>query len=123
MEKTRLNQVGLTVNNLTNISKTSIQVGKIVGYFQRPFFSLGGNPLLCDCQMQWLKKVNNENLNSEGMYPIIGDLESIYCRLTQAAENTFIPLVDAGDEGFLCTYETHCFLSASAVSLIAVIVK
>ena len=54
LEKTRLNQVDLTVNNLTNISKTSIQVGKIVGSLQMPFFSLAGNPLLCDCQMQWL---------------------------------------------------------------------
>ena len=69
---------------------------------------LGGNPIVCGCDMQWLKSVN-EDTNSVQRYPFIADLESIYCRLVYTQEQTFVPLVEAQSDQFLCSYQTHCF--------------
>ena len=72
-----------------------------------PRFLLGGNPVLCDCSMQWFKTINENN--SIQRYPLIADLESIYCRLVYTTEQAFIPLVEARPDQFLCQYQTHCF--------------
>ncbi len=42
-------------------------------------------------------------------YPHIVDIESIYCRLMDTEVKTFIPLVEARSDQFLCKYQTHCF--------------
>ena len=57
-------------------------------------FLLGGNPFLCDCNLEWLQSINNEENFS--LYPIVNDLESIYCRLMFSKENAFVPLVEVG---------------------------
>ena len=58
----------------------------------RPMFYFGGNPLLCDCNLEWLQTINNEENFS--LYPVVNDLESIYCRLMFSKEDAFVPLVE-----------------------------
>ena len=41
--------------------------------------------------------------------PRVADLESIYCQLLYSRDKTFVPLVEAATDEFLCTYKTHCF--------------
>ena len=55
-------------------------------------FYFGGNPFLCDCNLEWLQTINNEENFS--LYPIVNDLESIYCRLMFSKENAVVPLVE-----------------------------
>jgi len=103
--KAKLVKVDLTVNEITGISQTSLRLPSEVS--EPPRFLLGGNPVLCDCSMQWFKTINDNN--SIQRYPEIADLESIYCRLVYTTEQAFIPLVEARPDQFLCQYQTHCF--------------
>ena len=103
--KAKLVKVDLTVNEITGISQSCLRLPSEVS--QPPRFLLGGNPVLCDCSMQWFKTINDNN--SIQRYPEIADLESIYCRLVYTTEQAFIPLVEARPDQFLCQYQTHCF--------------
>ena len=105
-KKSKLVKVDLSVNELSSISQTSLRLSSEVSF--TPQFLLGGNPIICDCEMQWFKSINDNN-NSIQRYPSIADLESIYCKLVYTTQQAFIPLVDARSDQFLCSYSTHCF--------------
>jgi hypothetical protein len=81
-------------------------------------FLLGGNPWICDCQMEWMKDVNRLSLTHS--YARIVDIESVMCTTTTAtavatarpnsnastAHHT--PLLQLESEEFMCAYEAHC---------------
>uniref|UniRef100_T1GVK5 Uncharacterized protein n=1 Tax=Megaselia scalaris TaxID=36166 RepID=T1GVK5_MEGSC len=72
-----------------------------------PEFYIGGNPFLCDCTIDWLQKINQQ---PGRQYPRVMDLDTIYCKLLQTRQMTYIPLVEAEPtRHFLCKYKTHCF--------------
>ena len=104
-KKTRLIKVDLTVNNLQNIDRNALRLSSDVT--RLPNFYLTGNPIECDCEMVWFKSINSGSTLQN--YPIVKDIESIYCRLVYTRQQTFIPLVEARNEQFLCPYTTHCF--------------
>eukprot|EP00095_Tigriopus_kingsejongensis_P008246 maker-scaffold230_size244653-snap-gene-1.22 protein:Tk08246 transcript:maker-scaffold230_size244653-snap-gene-1.22-mRNA-1 annotation:"toll " len=104
-KKTKLGKVDLTVNNLKSIDRNALRLSSEVERI--PDFFLGGNPIECDCEMVWFKSINSAN--SLQNYPMVQDIESIYCRLIYTREVSFIPLVEARNEQFLCPYQTHCF--------------
>jgi hypothetical protein len=57
-------------------------------------------------------RLSAEAVNQEAKltrYPHITNLQSIYCQLMDTQTKTFIPLVDARPDQFLCEYKTHCF--------------
>ena len=112
-KKAGLAKVDLSVNEIASLGQTPLRLSSNEAG-ERPTFLLGGNPIICDCDMQWFKSINNNNgdngaNNSLQRYPLIGDLESIYCRLVYTEEQAFIPLVEARNDQFLCSYSTHCF--------------
>ena len=104
-KKTHLTKVDLTVNDLKTIDRNALRLSSDVTQF--PDFYLTGNPIECDCNMVWLKSINSASTLQN--YPIVKDIESIYCRLVYTRQQTFIPLVEARNEQFLCPYKTHCF--------------
>ena len=104
-KKTRLVKVDLTVNNLKQIDRNALRLSSDVT--RLPDFFLTGNPIECDCEMVWFKSINSGSTLQN--YPIVKDIESIYCRLVYTRQQTFIPLVEAKNEQFLCPYTTHCF--------------
>ncbi len=104
-KKVHLRRVDLTVNELRAIDRNALRLSSEVA--RLPDFYLGGNPIECDCEMAWFKTVNTAS--SLQNYPIVQDIESIYCRLVYTREVSFVPLVEARNEQFLCPYETHCF--------------
>ncbi len=104
-KKTQLRRVDLTVNELRAIDRNALRLSSEIA--RLPDFYLGGNPIECDCEMAWFKSVNTAN--SLQNHPIVQDIESIYCRLVYTREVSFVPLVEARNEQFLCPYETHCF--------------
>jgi len=107
--KRHLVRVDLYANQIVKMDMSSIRLPprEIGSSLPRPEFYFGGNPFLCDCNLEWLKTINKEE--NGGMYPRVNDLESIYCRLMYSKENPYIPLVEARSTDFLCSYETHCF--------------
>ncbi len=107
-KKGALLKVDLTVNNLKRIDPNAL---RLAGDINRlPDFYLTGNPIECDCEMVWFKSINSgSGSNLQTTYPIVKDIESIYCRLVYTRTQTFVPLVEAKNEQFLCPYETHCF--------------
>ena len=104
-KKSKLVKVDLSVNEISSLTQVSLRLSSEI--LDLPSFLLGGNPIICDCEMQWFKSVNDNN--SIQRYPVISDLESIYCRLVYTGEQSFIPLVEARNDQFLCSYQTHCF--------------
>ena len=74
--------------------------------------------LYSDCHMAWFKSINeaaNVDTKTGTMpadaansltqnLPRVADLESIYCQLLYSRDKTFVPLVEAATDEFLCTY-------------------
>ena len=106
--QSKLAKVDLSVNEISSFSENAIRLsnGAAAGS-QEPIFNLGGNPISCDCNMQWFKTINEKTKMKA--YPHIVDIESIYCQLMDTEVKTFIPLVEARNDQFLCPYQTHCF--------------
>ena len=108
--KSKLVRVDLYANQIVKLDMSSIRLPpKPAGrsHEARPEFYLGGNPFLCDCNLEWLRTINKRE--SATQYPEVKDLESIYCRLMYSRENAYIPLVEAKSSDFLCPYTAHCF--------------
>ncbi|XP_053204625.1 toll-like receptor Tollo [Panonychus citri] len=80
------------------ISSTSLK--------SRPHFLISDNPFYCDCNMEWLQRVNKD---TSLQYPVVMDLDQITCQLPFVRESTYLPLVKANSSNFLCKYKTHCF--------------
>lgn len=104
-KQNKLVKVDLSVNEISSFSENAIRLSTDIK--QVPAFNLGGNPIACNCEMQWFKSVNEKNKMKQ--YPFIVDLESIYCQLMNTEVKTFIPLVETRNDQFLCSYQTHCF--------------
>lgn len=114
-KKTKLRKADLSVNRLETIDASALKLASLErasadGQDARPKFFFGGNPIRCDCNMSWFREVNDEPIGVSGpRFPLVADLESIYCQLLHSRERSFVPLVDAGADDFLCEYEKHCF--------------
>ena len=108
-EKHHLIRVDLYENQIIQLKTSSIRLPPrdIKTKKQRPMFYLGGNPFLCDCNLEWLQTINNEE--NFAIYPVINDIESIYYQFLFSKENAIVPLVEAKPSDFLCPYTAHCF--------------
>jgi hypothetical protein len=127
VNKQHLVRVDLYANQIVRLDLASLRLSSepavedATAAAARPEFYLGGNPFLCDCNLEWLKTINTGGLGSPASaqppttlaaasnYPVVHDLESIYCRLMYSPENAYIPLVEARSPEFLCPYTAHCF--------------
>ena len=107
--KTRLVRVDLYANQIVKLDTSSVSLPPpSSATAPRPEFYLGGNPFLCDCNLEWLKSINNGD--RPGHYPVVRDLESIYCKLIYSPDHeAYTPLVEAKAIDFLCSYSTHCY--------------
>ena len=86
---------------------------------ETPMFFLAGNPLICDCNLQWFKHINTRVSN----FPQVMDMDRVEC-LTRESGNAFFnatskqksvliqakkkQLTQVEDGAFLCKYQTHC---------------
>ncbi|KAF0307009.1 Toll-like receptor 6 [Amphibalanus amphitrite] len=102
-----LSRVDLFANQITNMNLNALRLNMPNETVHMPQFYIGGNPFVCDCNMEWLQRYNK--INHYNHYPRIMDLESIYCRLIYNRGRSYVPLVDADASMFLCPYQTHCF--------------
>uniref|UniRef100_A0A1B0DPS3 Uncharacterized protein n=1 Tax=Phlebotomus papatasi TaxID=29031 RepID=A0A1B0DPS3_PHLPP len=106
MHKPNLTRVDLYANQITGLELKALRLLPIPATKSLPEFYIGGNPFVCDCNIEWLQKINQQ---STRQYPRIMDLETIYCKLLYNRDRAYIPLLEAEPMHFLCTYKTHCF--------------
>ena len=57
-QQTNLVKVDLSVNEISSFSENAIRLSTNIKSL--PQFNLGGNPIACDCNMQWFKSVNEK---------------------------------------------------------------
>ena len=73
-----------------------------------PQFFLGGNPFFCDCEMEWLQKINQ--MAHRGTHPRVMDLDNVKCRLNNKIDSKIqVPIMQVPNNEFLCPYQAHCF--------------
>ncbi|KXJ82551.1 hypothetical protein RP20_CCG012964 [Aedes albopictus] len=106
IHKTNLTRVDLYANQLTGLDIKALRLQPVPDDKQLPEFYIGGNPFVCDCNIDWLQKINHV---TSRQYPTINDIETVYCKLMYNRERSFIPLIEAEPKHFLCNYQTHCF--------------
>uniref|UniRef100_A0AAG5DWV5 TIR domain-containing protein n=1 Tax=Anopheles atroparvus TaxID=41427 RepID=A0AAG5DWV5_ANOAO len=106
MHKTNLTRVDLYANQLTSLDIKALRLQPVSEHKQIPEFYIGGNPFVCDCNIDWLQKINHV---TSRQYPTINDIETVYCKLMYNRERSYIPLIEAEPKHFLCSYNTHCF--------------
>lgn len=106
-KKPNLTRVDLYGNKITSLDPNSLRISAVPQDKSVPEFFIGGNPLECDCTMEWLQKINTGN--RARTQPKLMDLDSIYCKLLYNRGNAYVPLVEAASHQFLCKYEFHCF--------------
>ncbi|XP_058465284.1 toll-like receptor Tollo [Malaya genurostris] len=104
-KKPNLTRVDLFGNKITTLDPNALRISAVADDKQLPEFYIGGNPYQCDCNLNWLQK-NNVDSRTQ---PKLMDLDSIYCKLLYNRGRTYVPLVEALPNQFLCKYETHCF--------------
>ncbi|XP_041980164.1 toll-like receptor Tollo [Aricia agestis] len=106
-KKPNLTRVDLYGNKITSLDPNSLRISAVPQDKSVPEFFIGGNPLECDCTMEWLQKINTGN--RARTQPKLMDLDSIHCKLLYNRGNAFVPLIEAASHQFLCKYEFHCF--------------
>lgn len=106
-KKPNLTRVDLYGNKITSLDPNSLRISAVPQEKSVPEFFIGGNPLECDCTMDWLQKINTGN--RARTQPKLMDLDSIYCKLLYNRGNAYVPLVEAAPHQFLCKYDFHCF--------------
>lgn len=104
-KKPNLTRVDLFGNKITTLDPNALRISAVPENKQLPEFYIGGNPYQCDCNLDWLQKNNVESRTQ----PKLMDVDSIYCKLLYNRGKTYVPLVEAQPNQFLCKYETHCF--------------
>ncbi|CAG4930503.1 unnamed protein product [Colias eurytheme] len=107
MDKRNLTRVDMYQNFLTHLDLNSLRLFPVSLNKSLPEFYIGGNPIDCDCSMEWLPLINN--MTTSRQYPRIMDLENVICKMTHTRSVTHITLSNLKATDFLCTYETHCF--------------
>uniref|UniRef100_A0A182IYV9 Uncharacterized protein n=1 Tax=Anopheles atroparvus TaxID=41427 RepID=A0A182IYV9_ANOAO len=104
-KKPNLTRVDLFGNKITTLDPNALRISAVPDDRSLPEFYIGGNPYQCDCNLNWLQKSNVDSRTQ----PRLMDLDSIYCKLLYNRGRTFVPLVEAMPNQFLCKYDTHCF--------------
>uniref|UniRef100_A0A182MAT2 TIR domain-containing protein n=1 Tax=Anopheles culicifacies TaxID=139723 RepID=A0A182MAT2_9DIPT len=104
-KKPNLTRVDLFGNKITTLDPNALRISAVPDDRPLPEFYIGGNPYQCDCNLNWLQKSNIDSRTQ----PRLMDLDSIYCKLLYNRGRTYVPLVEAMPNQFLCKYDTHCF--------------
>jgi Leucine-rich repeat (LRR) protein len=107
LKKVNLSRAVLYANDLENLDFSALRLQPVSEDKDLPQFYIGGNPFHCDCNMEWLHRINQ--LSHLRQHPRIMDLDAVTCRLSYSRGDVNRPLLDLKPSQFLCPYETHCF--------------
>ncbi|CAL8109035.1 unnamed protein product [Orchesella dallaii] len=105
IRSSRLRRVELMGNKLENLPLSALRFPPVQNAKPLPEFFLSKNPFLCNCEMEWLTRINEIAVLRQ--YPKIADFDTISCRPTFAKKEV-IPVLEASSKDFLCKYNYHC---------------
>lgn len=103
-EYSKLAKVDLRNNSLRSLTEMSLSVSPRL--MKPPVFLLGGNKLLCDCRLTWLRKQIQEWPLEDQQY-VIEDMTSLTCEQGFRMEKETL-LKDVAPSLMLCTYRDEC---------------
>ncbi|KAL7020472.1 hypothetical protein ACKWTF_011553 [Chironomus riparius] len=113
IDKTKLIRVDLYANSMTKLQLHQLRIAPSMAsgvsrsaHEPLPEFYLGGNPFECDCNMEWIQRVNNF---TSRQHPKIMDLPNIECVMPHSRGQQIRPIMQLDVTEFLCNYESHCF--------------
>jgi Leucine-rich repeat (LRR) protein len=106
-KKVNLSRVDIFANQIETMDFKAMQLAPYPEGKALPEFYIGGNPIVCDCNMEWLQRLNK--LDHLRQHPKVMDLDSVYCKLVYNRDKYYVPLAEADPSQFLCSYKTHCF--------------
>ncbi|XP_049806878.1 toll-like receptor 7 [Schistocerca nitens] len=106
-DKINLVRVDMYANKILSMELDALRLPVMPENRSLPEFYMAGNPFQCDCQMDWLPKINN--MTNPRQYPRVMDLSSIVCTMTYGRHGYVVNAIEAQPSNFLCSYETHCF--------------
>lgn len=106
-KKSNLSRVDIFANQIESMDLSALRLSPFPDDRPLPEFYMGGNPIICDCNMEWLQRINK--LDHLRQHPKVMDLDSIYCKLLYNRDKYYVPLTEADPSQFLCSYNTHCF--------------
>ncbi|KAJ8683374.1 hypothetical protein QAD02_019166 [Eretmocerus hayati] len=107
MRKTSLKKILLNNNEIQHLDVAAIELQPVGSDRELPLLYLGSNPILCDCTMEWLLRINE--LSRMRQHPRVADLEDVTCDMVHARASPKRPLLSLKPKDFVCRYQTHCF--------------
>nr|XP_012149444.1 PREDICTED: slit homolog 3 protein-like [Megachile rotundata] len=107
LQKRSLQKVVLYGNEIRNLEVSSLALQTVPEEEELPQFYIGNNPILCDCTMEWLPRINE--MARLRQHPRVMDLDSVTCEMVHARATPRRPLLSLKPKDFLCRYDAHCF--------------
>ncbi|RZF40048.1 hypothetical protein LSTR_LSTR002451 [Laodelphax striatellus] len=107
LKKANLTSVALYNNLLEKFESSALALDPVPEDRPLPQFYLGNNPIVCDCSLEWLQRINQ--MSHMRRHPRVMDLDSLTCQLSHSRGSPNRPLLELRPSQFLCRYEAHCF--------------
>ncbi|RUS72983.1 hypothetical protein EGW08_019255 [Elysia chlorotica] len=101
---TRIKTVDLSANNLTRIDRQDMEIS--YSLVASPEFILRYNPLVCDCELGWLKDWLTGTIKNKETLPTFRVAYSLDCWSPSTKESQSVAKVDRS--AFLCEYKKFC---------------
>ncbi|EFN73944.1 Protein toll [Camponotus floridanus] len=106
-QKPNLDKVVLYGNEIGNLEIGALTLPTVPDSRELPAFYVGNNPIVCDCTMEWLPRINE--MARSRQHPRVMDLDDVTCDMVHARATPRRPLVSLKPKDFLCRYDAHCF--------------
>lgn len=103
-KKPNISHVDLVGNRISALDTNALRISTVPKGHRLPEFYIGGNPYLCDCNLDWLQRVTLETRTQ----PKLMDLNNVYCKSIYNRGKSNVLLVDTPPNQFLCEYHSQC---------------
>jgi Leucine-rich repeat (LRR) protein len=113
LNRKHIRKIFIAGNMIKKMQIQSLVVAKFDVNREAPELYLAGNPLHCDCQLEWLRNIN-ELSEQRRQLPKLMDMNNIKCTMEHNHEQKSFddvaikPFYELNSNDFLCKYENHC---------------
>lgn len=113
LNRKHFRKIFIAGNMIRKMQIQSLVVAKFEVNREAPELYLAGNPLHCDCHLEWLRNIN-ELSEQRRQLPKLMDMNNIKCTMEHNHELKSFddvaikPFYELNSNDFLCKYENHC---------------